>query len=344
MSKIKKLGEDAIKKLLNEAYNKKAFTHCQIVVGNEEKIIFEYDINANKNYFFDLASITKVIATTMITLKLIEKGILNLSTTLGDIYDYVEMDKKQISIKHLLTHSAGFEPHFHIQDFTEKKSDVETIILTRPLISKVGENVHYSCIGFILLGIILEKLTRNSLADLTKIYVIEPLNMTSTTFSPLSCAQLDDIVPTETDHKTNMRLHGIVHDENARFLKIAGNAGLFSTRCDMIKFLRALITNKNAQGKTYLSKDLYDLMLTNHTSGKNEGRGLGVRIYQSDDFPGGDKLSIGSYGHTGFTGTSFFIDKTSNIFVVLLANRVYYQRSDNSFFTMRRQIHNTIFS
>jgi len=313
--------------LLTECYHNHDFNSAYFIVGKGDEILVEHGINAEISSVFDLASISKVIGTTMVTLRMIDAGLLTLDDKMTEFFADVPLDKKDITIKHLLTHTAGFAPFVNLEKLTDDPAKVVNYLLNTPLENQVGKQVIYSCLGFILLGKVLEKVGDNRLDDLAKKYVFDPLGLTETTYHP-KC----DTIPTENN------LTGVVHDENARYLGVAGNAGVFSTANDLTKFAKVLVDNK----KQFLSTELYDIMVHNHTKQMSENRGLGVKLYLENDYPGGNRWRDASFGHTGFTGTSFFIDPTIGIYVVLLTNRVYHQREDNGFLARRRTIHDFI--
>lgn len=303
-----------VKSLLDEGKQKRYFEKAAIYIGNREKTLFEYFIDADKYTLFDMASLTKIMVTTMITFKFIEEGKLCLFDTLENFFEVPE-DKKGITISHLTTHTGGFEPSFNIEEVAKTQDRILEVILERPLYSHVGMEVHYSCIGYIVLGKILEKIGGTSLDKLAKLYVFEPLMLTSSTYNPTGT----NIAATEYSIEQGRHLKGIVHDENARFIGASGNAGLFSNIEDVASFGR-MLANKGMQ----------------------EARGLGFSLYNHDFHPAGDLLSLGSFGHTGFTGTSLFVDKESGLYVVLLTNRVFYGREDTGFLRFKKLLHNVI--
>ena len=332
---------EKVKILLDEGKAKHYFERAILVVGNEKGVVYEHQIEADRQTLFDMASMTKVMATTMVALRFIEAGKLSLYDTLADYFDDVPDDKKEITIKHLMTHQSGIEPHFIIESEARTREEVIATILKRPLYCEVGQEVFYSCMGYILLGKILEKIGGAALDVLAKQYVFEPLGMCASTFKP----PLDqDIVPTEYSAQYGEHLRGVVHDENARFIGVAGNAGLFSTMSDVMRFSEMLLHKGVIEGKSFLSPAIMNAMTYNYTPGKNEGRGLGVSVYQHNLYPAGELMQIGSYGHTGFTGTSLFVDPVTKVYVALLTNRVYHGREDIRFLRMRRVLHNVIMS
>ena len=134
---------------------------------------------------------------------------------------------------------------------------------------------------------------------------------------------------------------GVVHDENARFLKgISGNAGMFCTVNDTVRFAKML----SQRGAGYLDEKTFSLAVTDYTPDFDESRGLGFQLYGGKPFPGGSKMSIGSYGHTGFTGTSLFVDNKTGVYAILLTNRVHPTRENGLLYPIRREFYDTVFS
>ena len=331
------------KTLLKNSYLDRGFENAYLLVGTKDETLFEYGINATKESIFDLASVSKVTSTTLITLRMVDAGLLNLTDPLTCFFEVVPKEKKEITIHHLLTHTSGFEPFINLATVARTTNKVVETLLDLPLAATVGEKVIYSCLGFILLGEILTKISNKSLAILSQEYVFDPLGLKETTYQPLALNNSNQIIDTEYNIDINGHLKGVVHDENARFLGLSGNAGVFSTINDLAIFSRMLLNGGVVKDERFLSVEIFEKMITNYTCKKAEGRGLGLRIYQEgEDFPGGDKLSKGSFGHTGFTGTSFFIDPKQEIFIIFLTNRVYHGRVDKGFLNIRKSLHNEI--
>jgi CubicO group peptidase (beta-lactamase class C family) len=192
--------------------------------------------------------------------------------------------------------------------------------------------------GYILLGKILEQLGGAPLDILAQKYVFGPLGMAHTGYHPTG-----DIAPTEMDPVTGKLLCGVVHDENARFLKgISGNAGVFSDLNDMIIFTRMLaLGGKTQDGTAYLSPAMLSRALENHTpNSKGEFRGLGFNLARSPRNFLGDLMGSRTFGHTGFTGTSFAVDPETGLWVALLTNRVCPTRANTKMIRLRSLIHN----
>lgn len=299
---------------------------------------------------FDMASLTKLLSTTMITLRLLEQGCLSLNTPISDYWDCPD-DKASITLKHLLTHTSGLHPSYHLEEGCSP-ADAVSSILHSPLVDKVGERVHYSCMGFILLGRTLERIAGKSLDVLFEQLVARPLGLVSTGYLPVSPSidRGDNFAATEYRPELGRHLCGVVHDENARFLGgVSGNAGLFSTADDLSRFGRMLANRGEWEGSPFLSPAVFDMATANYTPfDPCEYRGIGFsltdrRLYRSGTIlSAGDLFTDGSYGHTGFTGTSLWVDRSSGLYVVLLTNRVHPTRENTRLMPFRRRLHNAI--
>lgn len=286
---------------------------------------------------FDLASMTKLMATTPVALRLYEEGALDLDAPLSAFFDAPD-DKKNITVRQLMAHISGLPAHLPLWRMGIAPEDVAKTILHAPLAAPTGSKVIYSCMGFILLGKIVEQLGGAPLDLLAKQLVFSPLGMHRTTFCP---SPFDVCVTTEKKEGQTDYICGAVHDENARFMGgVSGNAGLFSPLDDVI--LYAAMLSKRGEG--LLRRDTFDMAIRDITGSTTEPRGLGFHLFGGGLYPGGSRMSLGSYGHTGYTGTSLYVDKDTGVWVVLLTNRVHYGRDRDIFFVRRRLFHDTVFS
>ena len=287
---------------------------------------------------FDMASVSKILGPTMIAFRFLEEGLLRLYDTVGDFFPDAPEDKRGITVLQLLTHTGGFKDHFYIFDHTDDPARAAEVILAQPLAQTPGSDPVYSCMGYILLGKLLEKIGGAPLDELAQKYVFAPLGMSHTGYHPAG-----DIAPTEIDPVTGTLLRGVVHDENARFLGgISANAGVFSNLEDMITFAKMLACGgKTAAGEAYLSPAMLRTALENRTpASAGEYRGLGFNLARSPRNFLGDLMGPRSYGHTGFTGTSIAVDPDTGLWVVLLTNRVCPTRSNTKLIRMRSLVHN----
>jgi CubicO group peptidase (beta-lactamase class C family) len=271
-----------------------------------------------KETLFDLASLTKSIATATSVIILKERGLIDLN---HDISLYLTEFKRKISISHLLTHTSGLPAWRPLYVEVKHRSDVIKYLSDLNLEYETGNKVVYSCLGYILLGEMIRKVTGLGLDEFADREIFKPLSMNDTFFNPLEnrreeCAATEDSNSFEK-RMSNYRdyrwrkgvIVGEVHDENANFLGgVAGNAGLFSTASDLARFAKMLING----GENILSPDSVKMISTIQTPELNESRGLGWIILP-------DKTLY----HTGFTGTAVWINLERRFFATLLTNRVH---------------------
>jgi len=316
-----------------------AYPSAALAVGIGERVYRKQVYGAcTENTLFDMASVSKVIGPTMIALRFLEEGLLRLYDTVETFFPDAPADKKEITIVQLLTHTGGFADHFYLSEYTSDPADAARVILERPLAQAPGGDPIYSCMGYILLGKILEKIGGEALDELGRKYVFEPLGMSHTGYHPTG-----DIAPTEMDPATGKLLQGVVHDENARFLGgVSANAGIFSDINDMIRFAQMLsLDGKAPGGSHYLAPATLKAARRNRTpDSKGEFRGLGFNLAGSPRNFLGDLMSSRTYGHTGFVGTSIALDPETGLWVVLLTNRVCPTRQNTTLVRLRSLVHN----
>ncbi|MBR6570563.1 MAG: beta-lactamase family protein [Clostridia bacterium] len=293
------------------------------------------DVNLDTRY--DMASLSKVLGPTMVALKMIENGQLALYDTIGDFIPDAPEDKKNITIIQLMTHTAGFNPAFWLENLCQTPADVLKVLMEKPLDYKPGTDVAYSCMGYITLAKVLETIGGKPLNELAQEMVFGPLGMAGTGYCPTG----DNIAATEVNPETGKAWVGIVHDENARFQGgVSGNAGVFSNIGDMIKFCTMLACG----GKDYLTSAMLAKAIRCYTPGKDVHRGLGFHLAGTECNYLGDLMPDCSFGHTGFTGTSCGVDPTTGYYVILLTNRVHPTRDNLSQAPFRRRFHNAMYA
>ncbi len=301
------------------------------------------ELPMTEDTLFDIASLSKLVSTTMIALKLIETGRLSPDDTIGR---YLASAEKygDCSIHHLLTHTSGLVPHMPLYKMCEKGDVINTILSREPLCG-VGDEVHYSCMGYILLGHILENVGGKSLDALAKAYVFEPIGMKTACYCRGNRRLSAPVAATEYRDDLGAWVSGFVHDENAYHLDgVAGNAGVFATLDDMIAFAgMSSMKGTLRNGEEYLSEKTFRNAIENKTPDKVESRGYGFQLKGTQASPMGEKMSIGSYGHTGFTGTSLYVDRESGLWGILLTNSVHYGRNHRSAYCpLRRSFYDSI--
>jgi len=313
---------------------------------------YDSDRHTYRGDIFDLASVTKVIATTSAAMKLYEKGKLNLDTTVVSyLPEFSGPDslndslKQTITVKNLLTHTAGMLPfkRFYLMAPPSQEALMDSVFKSE-LDTIPGTKYKYSDIGLITLGKVLEKLAGADLKTFTDSVIFRPLEMEGTGYLPDQ--RLDRIVPTEISELDSMLVHGFVHDENSHSLGgITGHAGLFSTAIDLARFAQMML-NKGTLGDTVIFQPETIELFTRRANmlGDDNSRCLGWDS-PSENSSGGVYLSPNSFGHTGFTGTSIWIDPDNQIFVILLTNAVHPNRSYKypNYFDWRQRIHASVY-
>lgn len=325
-------------RLLDEGFADGAFPSGALSVGmNGEILVTRTWGPATSRTLYDIASLSKIVSTTMVAFRFLEEGRLRLYDTLERFFP-APADKKDITILHLMTHTSGIPAHYYLSEEAQSPADAARAILAHPLEQAPGTSPIYSCMGYILLGKILEQLGGAPLDELAREHVFGPLGMAHTTYRPEG-----DVAPTERDPATGELLCGVVHDENARFLNgISGNAGVFSDLEDMTRFVQMLVRGgRLPDGSYYLAPATLRAALVNRTPGpEHEFRGLGFNLAGSPFNFLADLMSPAAYGHTGFTGTSIAVDPETGLHVVLLTNRVCPTRENNKLIRLRNLVHN----
>lgn len=300
------------------------------------------ELDITENTLFDLASLSKLVSTTMIALKFLEEGKLALRDSIG-MYIGNTGNFKDCEILHLLTHTSGLTPHLPLYRITHKNGDIVRTILSSVPLSKPGAEVHYSCMGYMVLKEILEIIGGEPLDALAKKYVFSPLGMNTACYNP--GISHPDLPTAATEFRSDIGewSTGHVHDENAYCLGgVSGNAGVFAALDDMISFAGMCSERGLTKaGDVYLTRRVFDLAVLNRTPDCAESRGLGFQLMGKQYSPMGDLMSPGSYGHTGFTGTSLYVDAESGLWGILLTNSVHYGRNNRaSSYPLRRRFYN----
>ena len=339
-----------LKELLHQGIKDGVFPGAVAYIWEKGKIIF-YEAVGNRSIkpkpklmypdtLFDLASLTKPIVTATLTMQLVEKKIIPLNQFVKDVLE--EFNRLNITIKHLLTHTSGL-PAWKPFYLEAKEPDCVVSYLGQiPIEYEIGSKVVYSCLGYILLGKLIERVTGKNLDALARERIFRPLGMYDSFYNPLPqntyrCAATEDSSSsqkrmTESYERHDWRegvLVGQVHDENAHWLGgVAGNAGLFSTAEDLAKYCSALLEAKSG----ILSQSSVDLIRQNHTMSLDGSRGLGWII-----------MPDGSLYHTGFTGTAIRLDFNRKFFAILLTNRVHPDATNTAILEFRDKFYGMLF-
>jgi uncharacterized protein YbbC (DUF1343 family)/CubicO group peptidase (beta-lactamase class C family) len=307
-----------------------------IAVGHRGKLVYEKAYGSRAlvpqrepmtlDTIFDAASLTKVVATTTCVMKLIEQGKIRLNDSVSKYLPEYQDGKSEITVRHLLTHFSGLRPDVDLKpEWSGYDTGVRRAIDDKP-VAPPGTRFVYSDINFELLGEIVRRVSGKGLDEFSREQIFAPLGMTDTGFRP-PFSQMSRIAPTEPAAAGQPPLRGIVHDPTARFMGgIAGHAGMFTTLADLVKFAEMLLNLGERNGVRVLSP----LAVRKMTSAQSPAdqpilRGLGWDIDSPFSGPRGDLFPVGSFGHTGFTGTSLWIDPATQSYVILLSNAVHPQ-------------------
>jgi len=276
---------------------------------------------------FDLASLTKVVATTTSVMQLVEHGKVRLNDTVAKyLPEFAQNGKDDITVRQLLTHYSGLAPDLDLTTPWQGKETAYKMAFAEKPDTPPGSGFVYSDINFITLGALVEHVSHESLDLYTTAHVFTPLKMTHTRYAPPRSWRAR-IAPTQFDDHNHM-LRGEVHDPTAlRMGGVAGHAGLFSTADDLAKFAQALLDG----GKGVLSPLTVEKMTSpEQPPNATAVRGFGWDIDSPFSSNRGDLLPVGSFGHTGFTGTSIWIDPTTRTYIILLTNSVHPRGQGNA--------------
>ncbi|MEJ6642645.1 MAG: DUF1343 domain-containing protein [Akkermansiaceae bacterium] len=277
------------------------------------------------NTIFDAASLTKVVATTPAVMKLVEAGKLELDVPVSRyLPEFIGSGKELITIRELMTHTSGLRAGLSIPGDWSGKATAYEAACAEPLHGEAGEVYRYSDINFILLGLLVEKISGESLDQFCEREIFAPLGMTDCHFRPvaeLELGKLDRIAPT-TEMADGNVLRGLVHDPTSRRMGgVAGHAGLFLTTRDLARYARMLLGGGQLEEKRIFREETIKLMTSVQSPAGLPRRGLGWDIDSPYAGPRGALFPVGSFGHTGWTGTRLWIDPYSRTFVIFLSNR-----------------------
>ncbi|HEY6768649.1 MAG TPA: exo-beta-N-acetylmuramidase NamZ domain-containing protein [Candidatus Sulfotelmatobacter sp.] len=308
-----------------------------LVVGHDGKVVYRKAYGSRSleprrepmtvDTVFDVASLTKVIVTTTSVMQLVESGKIRLNDPVGKyLPEFAQNGKDDITIRQLLTHYSGLAPDLDLKSPWQGKGTAYQMAFAQGLAMPSGSEFSYSDINFIVLGALVERVSGEMLDEYAARHIFAPLKMSHTRFVPPATWRWK-IAPTQYDENQHM-LRGEVHDPTARRMGgIAGHAGLFSTGDDLARFAQALL-----KGGGGILSPLAVLKMTSPEQPPSAPvlRGFGWDIDSPFSSNRGDLLPLGSYGHTGFTGTSLWIDPTTDTYIVLLTNAVHPRGKGNA--------------
>lgn len=330
------------------------FPGAQIAIVKDNKILAHrgfgrqtYDANSppvTTKTIYDLASVTKVTATTLIAMKLYEQKLIRLDIPVNSYLPHFKGGlKDSITLRHLLTHSAGIRAWDRLWEHASNRQEALEYIYNLPLEYTPGDSMVYSDLGIIMVGEVLETVTGKTIDQLAQDLIIKPLGLKSTMYNPPQNLW-KDIAPTEIggDLKRGL-IHGTVHDENTFFLGgVSSHAGLFSTAEDLAVLSQMLLNKGIYRHQRFYNPQTIKEWTTPQNLPPGSNRALGWDTPSAKGSSAGDYFSPGSFGHLGFTGTSIWIDPVEKIAVILLTNRVHPTRERQGIYRIRRSFYNEV--
>lgn len=332
-------SKPTLDRLLTEGIDAGLFTGAAATVGTSDGIEWRTAVGerdprtgdpVTDDTRFDAASTTKATVTTTVVLRLVEEGALAISEPLGAHVPPLDgTDRGEIPLWRLLTHTSGLQP-YHYEGWESPETARQAIYDADLLAAEQGDRFEYSCLNFVHLVDAVRRATGRTLADLAREYVFDPAGMERARIGPLPDDADPAAVTYEREHEDEV-FTGEIHDPIARALAgESGNAGLFATATDLGRFATRLLTDRRrdagADGDHLLAPGTIDRMTTDWLPDLDRPHGLGWRLAR-ECYPA-PNWSLSSFGHTGYTGTSVWIDPDADRFAVLLTNEVFCGKDD----------------
>ncbi|MBL8732760.1 MAG: serine hydrolase [Planctomycetes bacterium] len=339
-----------LRTLLQRAVADGAFPGAVCLVARRGEVVAElavghvsYDADAaavTRGTRYDLASLTKVCASLPAVLRLVAMGKLALDDPVQKWLPEFQGDgKAQVTIRHLLAHQAGLPAYERYYRTLSGKAAIVAAAAKEGLMTEPGSSATYSDLGFILLMAVVEKASGEPFARFVQREVFDRFGMAGARFAPTDGPPVP-AAPTERDEARGGIVNGYVHDENAFAMGgVSGHAGMFARGEDVLRYGVALL----AGGRGVLPRDLVASAAQPAGIGDDTTRGLGLQLLQSGSYAG-SVVPPGTFGHTGFTGTSLWCDPRHDLCVVLLTNRVHPTRVNNKITAVRRAVHDLVMS
>lgn len=343
--------QDTVRLVLERALRDSAFPGAFAVVGNRAGVIVAHGVGRldpapneptpDEQTVWDMASLTKVISLTSAVTVLVGNGTLDLDARVQRyLPEWTGQWKDQVTVRDLMTHSAGLPSWRPLYKETTTAVAARALVLSTPLEVSPGQRMVYSDLGAILVGLIVERLSGTTLDRFVAQHVFGPLGMTSTRYLP-PASWRSRIAPTEVDPWRQRHLRGEVHDENAHRLGgVSAHAGLFSTGADLSRFARMMLNGGTLDGTSVFDADA----LTRVTAVQKPAlshRAIGWETANGAN-SGGQRMSRRAFGHTGFTGTSIWMDPERDVFIILLTNRVNPTRENRRIGDVRVSLANAV--
>lgn len=330
-------GAAAVDQQMERAVSGGLIPGAVVVIGHNGQIVYQKAFGSRAlvphrepmtlDTIFDAASLTKVLATTPSIMRLFEQGGIRLNDPVTKYLPEFQGGHSDITIRNLMTHFSGLRPDLDLKPaWSGYDTGIQRALIDKPA-GPPGVRFVYSDINFILLGEIVHRLTGKMLDEYTRENFYQPLGMTETMFRPPASLR-PRIAPTEINPATGQPLQGEVHDDTARYMGgVAGHAGVFTTGADLAKFAQMMLDKGEGNGSRLFTAGTVE-KFTSPQSPPDQPilRGLGWDIDSTYSSNRGELFPIGSYGHTGFTGTSMWIDPFSRSYLIILTNVVHPHR------------------
>jgi len=345
-----------VEQLLEACVEDRAFPGAVLYVGSRDSIIYSTAVGhygdddprpVSDSTVYDLASMTKVIGLTTATMLLVSDGLLDFDSPLSSFFpEMSELPKGRITVRQLLTHTSGLPAWRPLHLETASREEALDSVLATSLESAPGTRYTYSDLGAITLELVVERLTGKRLDQFLYERVFGPLGMAWTRYLPPS-EWTDRTAPTEDDPWRGRILRGEVHDENAaRLGGVAGHAGLFSIAPDLARFaqwiLKAYRGTPDPDVTLLVDSATVREFVARQPGPEGSTRALGWDTPSDEGSSAGTLLSRSSFGHTGFTGTSIWIDPDRDLFIILLTNRVHPSRENNAILQIRGHVADSV--
>lgn len=342
---------DSIVRVLDRAIADSAFPGAIAVAGTRDGGLTSYAVGRidwpasapapDERTLWDLASLTKVVGMTTAMMQLVEQDRVELDApVVRYLPEFAGEGKERVTIRHLLTHSSGLPSWRPLYKEAATADTAVTIVFATPLDTVPGARTVYSDLGAILLGKVVERVSGETLDGYLARHVLGPLGMTSTLYRPEASLR-DRIAPTEFDPWRQRHIRGEVHDENAFMLGgVSGHAGLFSTAADLARFARMMLAGGTLDGVRVLRASTIAQFTAVQDPGLSH-RALGWET-PSGQNSAGHRMSARAFGHTGFTGTSMWMDPEAGVFMILLTNRVNPSRQNTRISQVRVALANAV--
>jgi CubicO group peptidase (beta-lactamase class C family) len=303
----------------------------------------EHERPISGDAIFDMASVTKPVSTAASLMLLLQRGELYLDDSVTSFFPGRTLPHLSgVTLRHLMTHTSGLPAWRDMYSKGQTREETIDLLLSTSLVNPIGAVYTYSCLGYIILGLVVESVSGMSLADFAARNIFRPLGMKDTGYNP-NPSKHDRVARTLHCPARKRTLVGEVHDGSAWAMGgVSGNAGLFSTAEDLAEFCHTLLCGGVHHTDRLLAplvtRQIFEILISPEIGGQSAG----WFAYPNDMLPAGDLLSKRTIGHSGFTGTSVVIDPEQDLFVILLTNRVCRDDDGSAFRKCRRIFHNSV--